>query len=243
MKSDSSRTSLKRELRRLFRAMDFISNRYLARTRVPAKSAASFGDVYQQLGVAWEHLALQCRHWDGYRKVRGGKLACRICGKIKGAKERWLLLPVNGQKVVGCKTRPHSTEVFSTKQAATITEDCVQFHGAMLRVSVHNQYKSRLFRGKHDITIAKDRIVRLSEDGMECWLDTYGVHLKLPPQGAPLEPLPYSAFIWELPKRKLQKFPVMLEYDTRDRLQGVAIFRPLKRGAKKSQQPINTSRD
>ena len=99
MKADSPRISLKCEFRRLFRAMDFISNRYLARTRVPAKRAASFYDVYQQLGIAWEHLALQCRHWDGDRKVRGGKFACRICGKIKGANERWLLLPVHGQKV------------------------------------------------------------------------------------------------------------------------------------------------
>ena len=240
MKADSPRTSLKREFRRLFRAMDFISHRYLARG--PAKRAAAFYDVYQQLGIAWEHLALQCRHWDGYRKVSGGKLACRSCGKIKGSKERWLLLPVHGQKVMGCKTHPNSPEVFSTKQAATITEDRVQFHGATLRVSVHNQYKSRLFRGKHDITIAKDRIVRLFEDGMECWLDTYGVHLKLPPQGTPMKPLPYSAFIWELPKRKLQNFPVMLEYDTRNRLQGVVIFRPMKRNAPNRKQRINSPR-
>ncbi len=213
--------------------MDFISNRYLARKRLPAKLAAAFYDVYQQLGVAWEYLALQCRHWDGYRKVRGGKLACRICGTIKGTETRWLLLPAKGQKIIGRQTRPNSSHVFPSKQAATITEDSIQFHGATLHVSVHNRYESRLFRGKHDITIADDRIVRLLENGMECWLDSYSLHLKLPPHGKPIKPLPYSAFVWELPKRKLQKFPVMLEYDTRDRLQGVVILRPMRRGTKK----------
>ncbi|MBM3859645.1 MAG: hypothetical protein FJ395_08345 [Verrucomicrobia bacterium] len=242
MKADSPKPALKRELRRLFRAMDFISDRYLARKGAPAKLAAAFYEVYQQLGTAWEHLALQCRHWDGYRKVSGGKLACRICGKIKGTEERWLLLPAKGQKVIGVKTRPNSSRVFPSKQAATITEDGIQFHGATLRVSVHNQYKSKLFRGKHDITIARDRILRLFEDGMECWLDTYGVHLKLPPQGKPMKPMPYSAFLSELPKRKLQKFPVMIEYDKRDHLQGVVIFRPMKRSATKRKQRISSSR-
>jgi len=233
MKADSPKAALKREFRQLFRAMDFISDRYLARKRVPAKLADAFYEVYQQLGTAWEHLALQCRHWDGYRNVRGGKLACRICGKIKGTEDRWLLLPAKGQKTIGHKTRPSSTRVFPNQRTASITEDAIQFHGATVRVSVHNRYKSNLFRGQHDITVADDRIVRLFEDGMECWLDSYTLHLKLPPQGKPMKPFPYSAFVWELPKRKLQKFPVMLEYDKRDRLQGVVILRPVKRGARK----------
>jgi hypothetical protein len=64
-------------------------------------------------------------------------------------------------------------------------------------------------------------------------MDTYGIHLKLLPPSQRMKPLPYSAFLGELPKRRLQKFAVMLEYDKRDRLQGVVIFRPMKPGPKK----------
>jgi hypothetical protein len=31
----------------------------------------TLGEVYQQLGLAWEFLGLQCRHWDGFRRVGG----------------------------------------------------------------------------------------------------------------------------------------------------------------------------
>ena len=216
--------------------MSFISDRYLAKNHLPTKLVGSFYEVYQQLGVAWEHLGLQCRHWDGYRQVREGKLACRICGQIKGTEQRWLVLPARGPKVIGHTTRPNSSRVFPTKKAATITEDRIEFHGATLSVSVHNRYQSSLFGRTHEITVADDRIIRLFEDGLECWVDSYGVHLKLPPQGKPMKPLPYSAFVGELPKRKLNKFAVMLEYDTRDRLQGVVIFRPLKPAAKQRKQ-------
>jgi hypothetical protein len=233
MKTDSPKASLKRELRRLFRAMSFISDRYLARKRLPDKLAGSFDEVYQQLGVAWEHLALQCRHWDGYRQVRGGKLACRICGKIKGTEERWVLLPAKGQKVIGHKIRPNSAHVFPNKQAASITEDSIQFHGATLRVSVHNRYQSKLFRGKHDITVADDRIVRLFEDGMECWIDSYLVRVKLHPRRHRAQKPAYGAFASELPKTKLKKWPVLFRYDDRDQLQGIEIFRPMNSAAKK----------
>ena len=107
MKAESPKTALKREFRRLFRAMSFISDRYLARKRLPAKLVAAFYEVYQQLGVAWEHLGFQCRHWDGYRKVRDGTLACRICGKIKGTEERWAQNPSQLHGSVSHQTGRH----------------------------------------------------------------------------------------------------------------------------------------
>ena len=216
--------------------MNFISDRYLARRSAPAKLMESFYGVYQQLGVAWEFLGLQCGHWDGYRKLRDGKLACRICGKIRGADERWLLLPARGPKVIGHKTTPTSRQTFPDKKAATITEDCLQFHGANLRVSVHNCYQSRLFRDKHDIAVAADRIVRLQENGIECWVDTNLVHVKLQPKRDKTKPPHYGAFASELPKAKLKKFPVLFRFDERYRLQGVEIFRPWQHDKKNAKR-------
>lgn len=232
MKPQSPKLHLKREFKRLFRAMNFISDR-LARKRSPASLTRSFYEVYQQLGVAWEFLGLQCRHWDGYRKARNGKLACRICGK---SDERWVLLPAKGSKVIGHKTKPTSDQTLPTKEAATITEDTIHLHGARVNVSVHNAYKSHLFRGKHDIAVASDRIVRLQENGIECWVDTHLVHVKLQTKRDKTKPPHYGAFASELPKAKLKKFPVLFRFDDRYRLQGVEIFRPWKRSKKKRRE-------
>jgi len=128
MKTESAKFHLKREFKRLFSAMNFISDRYLARKRAPAKQTKAFYEVYQQLAVAWEFLSLQCRHWDGYRRVRDGKLACRICGHIKGTDEQWL--PAKGTKAVGRKTSPTSQRTVADKKAATITEDGMPGRGS-----------------------------------------------------------------------------------------------------------------
>jgi hypothetical protein len=98
MKPAAERTQLKRELRSLFRSMDFVS-------RHPALSgegpeAKRFAEIYQQLGLAWEFLALQCKHWDGFRKTRDGRAKCHICGTFEDASERWLLRPNTAGKRV-----------------------------------------------------------------------------------------------------------------------------------------------
>lgn len=225
MKTELAKVRLKRELRRLFRSMDFVSRHPALRKATGRGGGAKLAEVYQQLGLAWEFLGLQCRHWDGYRPVAGGKEACRICGKIKGANERWLLLPREERKVVGRKTVPTSKEVFATKKSARVLADAIDFHGAKLHVEVQNAYRSSLFRRGKDITIAADRIVRLAEDGIECSFDASLVSIELPGH-RPKRGLPYSAFPWELPRRRLKAFPVLLEYDRRGRFIGLTIFKP-----------------
>ena len=68
MKKSSPKSQLKRDLRRLMRSMDFVS-RHPAVERDTAE-ADRFVEVYQQLGLAWEFLALQCTHRGGWRKLR-----------------------------------------------------------------------------------------------------------------------------------------------------------------------------
>src|SRR5437016_4375788 len=90
LKPKSAQAILERNLRRLFRSMDFISKHpALASDSAEGRRVA---EIYQQLGLAWEFLGFQCNHQRGWRKTREGKLACKVCGLIRGAKENWLLL-------------------------------------------------------------------------------------------------------------------------------------------------------
>src|SRR5574337_731942 len=78
-----------------------------------------------------------------------------------------------GKKIIGRKQFPNSSETFPNKKAATIINDTIDFHGATVNVAVHNAYRSRLFeRSKLDISVAADRIVRVEDGDIECWLDT-----------------------------------------------------------------------
>ncbi len=61
---------------------------------------------------------MQCGHWDGYRKPREEKMACRICGKTKGTDEHWLVLPRKGRKRIGSYATPTSRKVFATEKQA-----------------------------------------------------------------------------------------------------------------------------
>lgn len=103
MKTIPSEERLKRDLRRLSRSMDFVS-RHPALKQDTAE-ARRFAEIYQQLGLAWEFLALQCRHRDGWRKLRDGQAACKVCGLIRGVKERWLLLPREGKQATQPKLK------------------------------------------------------------------------------------------------------------------------------------------
>ena len=224
MSSNFNQMQLRRDLRRVLRSMDFVS-RHPALKRDTAE-ARRMAEVYQQLGRAWEFLALQCNHLGGWRKLREGKSACKICGLIRGVKERWLLLPRDGRKTIGRRALPNSKRTFPNRKAGTVVNDTIEFHGAKLNVEVLNQHRSnsRWMRG-HDWTIASDRLVRLEEDGVEVRLDSHFVGVKLRKHKRGEMP-PYTHFVSELPRKFLKKFPVMLEFDQRRRFTGLVIFKP-----------------
>ncbi len=46
---------------------------------------------------------------------------------------------------------------------------------------------------------------------------------------------PCGAFVAELPKRMLKKFPLLVEFDTKGNLVGVDIFRPMPKTRRKPQ--------
>ena len=209
------------------RSMDFVA-RHPALKRDTAEGR-KMAEVYQQLGVAWEFLALQCQHRGGWRKLREGQSACKVCGLIRGVKEQWLLLPRAGRKSVGRRATPNSKRTFPNRRAATVVNDTIDFHGAKLNVEVLNSHRSsmRFFRGR-DWTIAADRLVRLEEDGIEVRFDSCMVDVVLRKHRHGEMP-PYSAFVSELPRKLLKNFPVMLQYDQRRRFTGLIIFKPKRR--------------
>lgn len=211
--------------------MDFVS-RHPALKRETAE-ARRFAEIYQQLGLAWEFLALQCKHPDGWRKLRDGKSTCKVCGLIRGVKEQWLLLPREGRKAIGRRALPNSKRTFPNRKAGTVVNDTIEFHGAKLNVEVLNPHRSshRFFR-KHDWTIAADRMVRLEEDGIAVRFDSHFVGVKLRKHQRGEMP-PYSHFVWELPRKLLKSFPVMLEFDQRRRFTGLVIFRPDPKASRK----------
>lgn len=224
MRPTSTQNHLARDLRRLFRSLDFVS-KHPALKR-DTKEARRFAEIYQQLGLAWEFLALQCKHRSGWRKLRDGKSACKVCGLIRGVKEHWLLLPRDGKKTVGRRALPDSKRTFPNRKAGTVVNDTVEFHGAKLNVEVLNPHRSshRFFR-RQDWTIAADRLVRLEEGGIEVRFDSHFVGVKLRKHKLGEMP-PYTHFVSELPRKFLKKFPVMLEFDQRRRFTGLVIFRP-----------------
>jgi len=213
---------LKHDLRRLFRSMGFVS-RHAALNR-GGREAAQLAEIYQQLGLAWEFLALECPHREGWRKTCDGQRACRVCGSIKGAPEQWLLLHREGSKTIGRRAVPTSKRVFATRKQATVVNDTIVFHGAKLNVEVLNPHRSRLFRSRN-ITIAADRLVSLEEGGVQCRFDSHTVILRMARRKRREAP-PFSAFVSELPPKALKRFPVMLEYDRRGGFIGLTIFKP-----------------
>ena len=134
--------------------------------------------------------------------------------------------PSQSRKVIGNKARPNSRKTFPNKKAATIVCDTMTFHGAKLTVDVHNMYRSRLFR-ELEIDVADDRSVTLLEDGIECGVDSSLARITLRKRRRGEEP-PYGAFIWELPKRLLKKFPLLIEYTKDGELAEVSVLRETK---------------
>jgi hypothetical protein len=239
MNSSSTEASLKQDLRRLFRSMDFVSQHPALKQE--GLEAERFAELYQQLGLAWEFLAMQCRHRSGWCKNHEGKFLCKACGLIRGAKQLWLLLPRDGKKAIGRRAMPNSKRTFPTRKAATVVNDTIDFHGAKLNVEVLNPHwsQSRWFR-KHDWTIAADRLLRLKESGVEVRFDTHLVTVELRKHKRGEMP-PYSHFVWELPRKLLKHFPVMLQFDKRRRFTGLVVFKPQNRLSKRKKQSIRTA--
>ncbi len=121
-----AKTRLKHELGRLFRSMDFVARHPALKGR--GREAERYATIYQQLGLAWEFLGLQCRHPDGWQETAEGKRACKVCGKIQGTDEPWLLLPRSEKKTIGRRAKPMSKRIFAHKGAARVVDDRIVFH-------------------------------------------------------------------------------------------------------------------
>jgi hypothetical protein len=221
---------LRKQLRRLFRSMDFVSQ-HPALNKEDAE-ADRYAEIYQQLGMAWEYFALQCQHRSGWRSLRDGNQACKTCGLIRGAEEGWLLVPRNGRKTIGHRAVPNSKKVFPDKKSATVVNDIVDFYGAILHVETLNRHKAtgRLFKNR-DWQIAEDRLVRLREGPVEVQFSTHTIDVRMTKRVKGEMP-PYTHFVWELPRKLLKKFPVMVQFGKRDEFKGVIIWRPQSRQKK-----------
>jgi hypothetical protein len=224
MTKEMEKDRLKTEFKGLFESMDFVSDHYLNKEDVPGKEQERFADIYQQLGQVWEFLALQCKHWDGYKKTREKKEVCRICGTVKGVEESQILLPAKGPKKIGKAVSPNSENTFPTKKEARIIKDSIRFHGALMDVDVHNSYKSNLFK-EHEINIAAERNVTLKERGVECTIGKHRIDLDLEkPKRRGYKP-PYGNFAFELRKKDLKHFPVLFKFDDDFKFLGLTILR------------------
>lgn len=218
-----NKENLKKELKKLFKSMDFIADKYLLKKKITRKDASKFYTIYQQLGLLWEYLSCHCKHWDGHKK-KGNKFLCRICGKVKGVREEYYLLPVEGKKVIGRMIRPRENRLKGvSEKKAKIIDDAIKFHGAKLKVSVFNGYVSKLSKIDKEINVAPDRIVTLEESGLSVEISKYisAVKIRSLEKQKPI----YSEFLWELPKRILKKFPIMLSFNKNRKLVEIELIR------------------
>ena len=231
MDERKTKAQLKTELKQVYRALDFAS-KHLNDQRSPKAAQRSYFDVYQSLGLAWEFLGLQCRHWDGFKRRRDGKELCRICGKVKDVPERLYLIPIGAPKKIGVRLTPNSKQIFANKKRAQLVRDEIVFHGAALTIDVHNAYKSTLFGKGHEINVAATRMVTLKEDGIKCSVDQHVIDLKMAqwPRAKGHKP-PYGGFPWELSKEKLKRFPVIFHFDGNYKFLGLTIIRPVKKSS------------
>jgi len=227
MDARKNKAQLKTDLRRVFRALDF-AGKHISGKSPPKATQNTYFNIYQALGLAWEFLGLQCKHWDGYKRNRDGKQVCRICGKIKGVQEGFFLLTDSRMKKIGRRAAPTSKKTFANKSKAQIVHDQMVFHGALLDVDVHNSYKSNLFGKNHEITVAAERSVKLTESGIKCSVDRHVIDLKMEKRPKGKKP-PYGGFPWELTREKLKHFPVIFSFDDNYKFLGLTIIRPFKK--------------
>ncbi len=218
-----NKMSLKKELNKLFKAMDYIVDNYLSKRKITSKDSEAFYGIYQQLGLLWEFLGSLCSHRDGY-KMENGKFICKICGRVRGVKEKYYLLPRIGEKVIGRIVKPKkgSFKKISKKQAEIIN-DTIKFHGAKLNVLVSNGYVTKFGKTGKDMNIASDRIVSLKENGITVEINKYIVSMKIDSR----EKQKYlcGGFLWELPKKALKRAPIILSYSKHGRLMEIELIR------------------
>ncbi len=214
---------LKRQLKALFKSMDFVSKNFLDNEKISKRESQVFFNIYQQLGLAWEFLGLQCGHWDGYKRTRDKKEACKICGKIRGTDDFYILLPKRGLKKLGAKANPNSKRTFENKKEAEIVNDTINFYGAVVNVDVHNSYKSNLF--DQEIDMAAERIVNLKENNIECHIDNHLVHIRLRDRDRKSRRKRYGGFSWEIKKKNLKHFPVIFDFDEKYKFLGLTILK------------------
>jgi hypothetical protein len=214
---------LKKQLNALFKSMDFVSKNFLNNEKISKRETQVFFNIYQQLGLAWEFLGLQCRHRDGYKRTRDKKEACKICGKIRGTDDFYILLPKKGLKKLGVKANPHSKRTFENKKDAEIVNDTINFYGAVVNVDVHNSYKSNLF--DKGINIAAERIVNVEEDNIECHIDNHLIHIRLRDKDRKSKGKRYGGFPWEIKKENLKQFPVIFDFDEKYKFLGLTILK------------------
>ncbi|MBI2059578.1 MAG: hypothetical protein HYT87_07385 [Nitrospirae bacterium] len=230
-------------IRRVLRAMDYVSEKWLrGKPFQDGRRADLFYNIYQELGTAWHYYGLQCRHPKGYRRIGGGQHACRTCGQIKGTSNPEYLLPAKGRKRIGrfIPSPRSSGAVRKHRTEATLLDDEIGFHGTKLAVRVNHAYESRWAGGK--INIASDRSIRLREGEIEAFVDDHlaGIRFLRRSRGdsrrkrAGRTPV-YGGFAYELPRRLLRKFPVIFSYDPEGRLLEIEVFRsePHGRAAKR----------
>lgn len=214
---------LKKDLKSLFKSMDFVSNNFLHGKTINKKEFQIYFNIYQQLGLAWEFLGLHCRHHEGYKKTKDKKDVCKICGKVKDVEESHYLLPKEGIKKLGKRLKPDSRKTFKNKKEANIVNDTIDFYGAIVNVDVHNSYKSSLF--SRGINIAAERIVSLKESGIECHVDRHLIHIKMNKSKKVPGKEKYGGFPWEIKRQHLKNFPVIFDYDENYQFLGLSILR------------------
>ena len=216
---------VKDELKRLFKSMDFVSSNFLCEEGLEEKQIQIYYDIYQGLGIAWEFLGLQCKHWDGFKKVRRGKEACKICGKLEDVEEDYYLLGRGQKKRIGRKVVPNSKKTFKNRKIAELLKDSIDFHGASIAVDVHNSYRARLGKMDRDINIAAERTATLKESGIRCSIDQHLIVIELEKAKRKTKKPPYGGFPWAIRKNDLKHFPIIFQYDDEYNFLGLTILR------------------
>jgi hypothetical protein len=139
--------------------------------------------------------------------------------------ETHIILPARGHKKIGKKLMPTSKKTFKTKMGAQILADSIDFHGAKLKIDVHNSYKSRVFGDKSGINLAAERIVELKESGIKCSVSQHRIDIQVAPEKKKGSKPDYSNFVSELRKKDLEHFPVILHFDDSFKFSGLTILK------------------
>ena len=119
--------------------------------------------------------------------------------------------------------KPNSQKTFETKKDAEIVDDTINFYGALVKVDVHNSYKSSVF-GK-GINIAAERIVSLKEEDVECHIDDHLIRIRLCGRERKPGKKRYGGFPWEIKRKNLKHFPVIFDFDEKYRFLGLTILK------------------